>query len=280
MGAAALCVACRPARSHPPVVTIGRVEVTGLRGSDLAQWNAGREEVREIFIQALLREGRVDFANAKRPTSAPVSPWQVSLALVPSSGGLSAEVSLHQAEGEAWHHELGTFRPDGPKGKFGPGDLRGAMKQAAHVVFLRLSALQKTNGELLRDLASKDGCTSASAVDVLAERGNAAAVPVLLENLTGEDREGVRHAMGALVEMREPRAVPALIELARGQDSFFLREIVYAVGSIGGLEAEAYLDTMAEGHDDPSIRAAARESLAQLRSARSMESHRPTSPQK
>jgi hypothetical protein len=43
------------------------------------------------------------------------------------------------------------------------------------------------------------------------------------------------------------------------------REIVFALSAIGGDEAEAYLDVVASGHDDPLLRASAEKALGELR---------------
>jgi hypothetical protein len=68
--------------------------------------------------------------------------------------------------------------------------------------------------------------------------------------------------------MRARSAVPVLIDLARGRDMGFLQEIVFAVGEIGGPEAEAYLFTVAQGHDQPAIQAAARQALETMSASR------------
>ena len=60
--------------------------------------------------------------------------------------------------------------------------------------------------------------------------------------------------------------MPGLIDLGRAKEASFLREIVYALGAIGGEEAEAYLFTMAQGHDEPVIRASAQQALDELKS--------------
>jgi len=74
--------------------------------------------------------------------------------------------------------------------------------------------------------------------------------------------------MGALVEMKAGASVPVLIDLARGRDLGFVQEIVFAVGEIGGPEAEAYLYTMAQGHDAPAVQAAAQQALDTLYASR------------
>ena len=63
-------------------------------------------------------------------------------------------------------------------------------------------------------------------------------------------------------------APPALIDLSRGKEVGFLQEIVFALGEIGGSEAEAYLFTVAQGHDQPAIQAAAQQALDTLYASR------------
>ena len=56
-----------------------------------------------------------------------------------------------------------------------------------------------------------------------------------------------------------------LIEAANQRDLMFQREVVFAVGSIGGSDAEAYLDLVASGHDDALLRTSAEQALSELR---------------
>ena len=96
----------------------------------------------------------------------------------------------------------------------------------------------------------------------------------LLDKLKGDDADDVRRAIGGLVELKDPRAVPALIDLARAKDMVFLREIIFALGQIGGDEAEAYLYTVAQGHDQPAIRDVAQKALDEM-SARKARTEKP-----
>jgi len=101
-------------------------------------------------------------------------------------------------------------------------------------------------------------------VRVLTDRRNPAVVQALLGQLGGSDPDEVRRAIGALVELKEKRAVPLLIELGNAHDPVFLREVIYALAGIGGEEAQAYLYTVAQGHDNPAIRDAAQQALDEL----------------
>lgn len=161
----------------------------------------------------------------------------------------------------------------------GPEDRREATVRAVEGVLDDLAAsagaLVKASGmkdeELVKVLDDKAADAGSElrlkrfAVKVLADRKNPAAVPALLEQLKDDDLDEVRQAIGALVELKDPRAASAMIDAAHSRDNLFQREVVFALGAIGGEEAEAYLFTMAQGHDEPAIRAAAQQALDELK---------------
>ena len=139
-----------------------------------------------------------------------------------------------------------------------------AIAQAVESANLELSAVDKPDEALVKDLNDKDPRVREFAVRVLADRKNPAAAEPLLERLKRPEEDEVRRAIGGLIELKDPRAVSPLIDLAREKDLMFLREVIFALGAIGGDEAEAYLYTVAQGHDQPAIRAAAQQALDEL----------------
>lgn len=145
--------------------------------------------------------------------------------------------------------------------------LKRAMKTAVDSAHLQLVALGKPDDKLVEDLKAPTAAVRDAAVRALFERQHPAAVPPLTQRLHSEDAAVVRRTIGQLVELRDPRAVEPLIDLSRGKNHGFVREIIYAVGALGGDEAEAYLDTVAAGHDQPAVRQAAAEALRELRAA-------------
>jgi len=146
--------------------------------------------------------------------------------------------------------------------------LSSAVDQALDSARLLMAAFDKRDDALEKDLASSDGRVREFAARVLGERGNPAAADALLSELKGDDPDEVRRAIGALSQMHEERAVEPLIELAQAGETSFQREILYALGTLGGDEAEAYLYTVSEGHDEEAIREAAKEALDELHAAR------------
>jgi hypothetical protein len=138
------------------------------------------------------------------------------------------------------------------------------LEDLVHGARAQLDALDRSDGALVKELASSDARVRDAALDVLATRKNPRAVAPLIERLQSDDALLVRRGMGALVEMRATQAVPALIDLTRGKDPGFQRELVFALGAIGGDEARAYLYTVAQGHDSPGVREAAERALEEL----------------
>lgn len=142
------------------------------------------------------------------------------------------------------------------------GAVELALKDAATQAALLLSLLPKNDAELI---AIKDGRGRDFALSILAERRNPAALEPLIEKLKSDELDQVRRAIGGLLELRDVRAVPALIEASAAKDDMFQREIVFALGTLGGQEAEAYLQIVADGHDQPLMRASAQQALDELR---------------
>ncbi|HVE83262.1 MAG TPA: HEAT repeat domain-containing protein [Myxococcales bacterium] len=186
----------------------------------------------------------------------------------PDTGQVGAVLHLRRrTETGQVSYEVGEAS-DPPSSARSEATARAALGQALDRALrqgrLQLQAADKPDGELVKDLASGDKAVRESAVRVLTDRRNPAVVQALLDQLGGDEPDEVRRAIGALVEMKEKRAVAPLIELGDARDPTFLREVIYALGGIGGEEAQAYLYTVAQGHDQPAIREAAQQALDEL----------------
>lgn len=143
--------------------------------------------------------------------------------------------------------------------------LEDAIDDAIASAAVLLDAREKRDGALVKELQAPDPRTRQFAAQVLAERRHPAAAEALIAELAVDDPDRVRRAIGSLVELRERRAVGPLIELTKEKSPFFVREVLFALGALGGDEAEAYLYTVAQGHDEPGLREAAEEALEELR---------------
>jgi hypothetical protein len=113
------------------------------------------------------------------------------------------------------------------------------------------------------------------ALTLLARRRQSAALVPLLKKFASAAQtqkvDEVRSALGLLVELKNPAAVNPMIEALEGKDGS--PEFVFAIASIGGPDAEAYLELMAEGHSVSIIREAAQRGLEDLRAMKKRNQH-------
>lgn len=90
-------------------------------------------------------------------------------------------------------------------------------------------------------------------------------VPLLCTQLNQEEDVSMMLKMiGVLVQLKDKRAVTPLIELAQKKDPIFVTQLIFAIASIGGTEAEAYLDTVSHGHPNEDIQRSAHQALQEL----------------
>jgi len=263
-------------RDRKAQVFVERVEVDA-EGLERPPGALKPDEAKKIFEQALKADGRYVMVGAE----APVAEGE-------TRARLRAELFVEPPSEVLPRRLLGMLAvqwrsPDGPD-RFevdamatlpedpDPGLMRDFAAKLSRELLqqgvLILEALRKPDLVLVKDLNSKDTAVRDAAAQVLVERQRPEVIPELERLLASDDPAKIRRAMGGLVELKARGAVPALIDLARGKDLGFLREVIYALGSIGGEEAEAYLFTVSQGHDQPLIREAADEALAELRTTR------------
>ncbi|RKH59204.1 HEAT repeat domain-containing protein [Corallococcus llansteffanensis] len=273
-------------RSQAPRYPVAPVELSGDTVQDNALLGFGPDGVRELFSDALETSGRFELVGDEVPKKA--RPWRLSLE-VPftrevlkdgnphSFAEVGANLSLERFGGAMpQRYEVvglgeAPVQEDSQEGRRAAmrAALESVLRQVTESASMQLAALERTDEALVADLRAADARMREFALRTLAERKHPAAAPLLIERLKDtSDADAVRRTIGALAEMKAKSAVPALIDLARGRDSSFLQEIVFAVGEIGGPEAEAYLYTVAQGHDTPSVQAAAQQALDTLYASR------------
>ena len=142
--------------------------------------------------------------------------------------------------------------------------LQEALQAAVAALRDQVEARRKTDAQLLADLSAKDAHVRDYAIRVLADRRSPAAVPVLIERLHDENSDIVKRAAGALTAIGDRRAVVPMIELTRKRTSEQVGPLLYAIASLGGAEAEAFLYTLESGSPDEEVRRAARGAYADL----------------
>ncbi|MBZ4421860.1 HEAT repeat domain-containing protein [Myxococcus sp. RHSTA-1-4] len=283
----AICVVLLGAcRSQAPRHPMAPVEVSGATVRDNALLGLAPEGVGVLLTDALKATGRFEAPKEDAPRE--VRPWRMTLD-VPftrevlkdgdprSFAEVGANLELERfGANHPQHYEVvglgeAPVLEDTPAGRQAAmrEALRSALRQVAESAALQLAALERNDEALVQDLKASDSRIREFALRTLAERQHPSAAPLLIERLKeASDAETVRKTMGALVEMKARVAVPVLIDLARGRDLGFVQEIVFAVGEIGGPEAEAYLYTVAQGHDAPAVQAAAQQALDTLYAVR------------
>ncbi len=284
---ALLLAACTGSGKHP----VAGVEVQGATVQGNALLGMTPPQVEALVLDVVRGHGRFTVVDSKssRVREAKGADVPVTLVLeVPFTResekaereGPHAEVGVlltvrRKVDGVTHRYELEGFgqraieRPADPQARQEAmrAALEEAVRSAVDGAHVQLRALRSKDAALVAKLEGGEGPEREAALAVLTERGHPAAVDVLIERL-GSDAEPdqVRRAMGALAELREERAVRPLIESTRGRDAGFIREVVFALAQIGGEEATAYVFTVAQGHDDPLVRAAAEQALGELQS--------------
>jgi hypothetical protein len=284
-----LLLALGACRERPARFPVAKVQLTGVTLVDNSLLGLGREQVQARLLEVLERTERFELPGEK-PALRTSPPWTLTLE-VPftreaqregstrtfAEVGASLVLEQRGSDGAPRYEVVGLGEM--PIGTQDGTDARrealraalaSALVQVAEAAVLQLSAVERPNDALVQDLRATDPRVREFALRVLADRRQPAAAPLLIERLHDGDPVAVRQAIGALVEMRTPEAVGALIELGRGKDLGFQQEILFALGEIGGEEAEAYLYTVAQGHDQPAMRAAAQDALDTLHTSRKL----------
>lgn len=194
---------------------------------------------------------------------------EVQVALELFTNTAQGDVDRTLAEGQA-------RRPTGSEGGIDPAvrlaafdaALDAALHEAVVALTWQLEARKKTDAALIADLSALDARVRDYAVRALADRRNPAAVPALLARLQDDNPVVVRRTVGALVAIGDIRAVRPLIELTKKRPPALVAEILYALGSLGGAEAESFLYTLESGSPDEEVRRAASEAFVDLRRKR------------
>lgn len=190
---------------------------------------------------------------------------EVAVNLEMSSSGPQGDVDRLLAEGEA-RRPTGADDTLDPAARHAAFDaaLDAALREAVNALKEQIDAHGKTDNQLVADLSSPDARVRDYAIRVLADRRSPAAVPQLIQRLQDANPDIARRAAGALIAVGDRRAVRPLIEMTRRRRPEDVGPILYAIGSLGGPEAEAFLFTLESGSPDEEIRRAAKGAYADL----------------
>lgn len=120
--------------------------------------------------------------------------------------------------------------------------------------------------ETVAALGSPEEWRRLLAIQACARRKLSAAAPTLMGLVKDEGQSSavVVSAVGALVAMGATDAAGVIIDACRQREPEYVVQMIFALGALGGREAEAYLFTVQSGHPDPQVRGAAAEALEEL----------------
>ncbi len=271
--ASALALVACP-KSDKPLVQ--RTEIDVFEGREVVRWEAPQLVAR---LESAL--GRAGFSLlGDRPIPNGVKPWRISIAARidepdPAEelpGSATVVLSLRQ-KGSADSFDVDASEQTAADSN-SVEDVQAAsvkaldlsLAEAAHEARATIDLQAQPDEPLVKALSSSEAPVRSAALRLLARRRHSAALPALLERLKEEDLSVLRRTIGLLVELKDQKAVPAIIEASRGRNLVVQREVVFAIAAIGGDEAEAYLDVVATGHDDPLVRSSAEKALSELKS--------------
>lgn len=248
-------------KTKPAPITIGRVVLDAPRAYDAAP--AQREALRNKLVSYLEADGSVTLKEGEKDATH-VLQVRVGEALLgadgQAAGGVPAQVRLRPIGKEPLFEAIG--RGTSSDALVGPFE---AFVDAWKVI-LRQRQLEAGDTQALLDgLNDPDSRVRDDAIVRLGERRDKLAVPRLCKLLDEESRpELILRAIGSLVSIGDAAAVEPLIALSSRKDPHFVLQIIFAVGSIGGRTAEAFLVTMASGHPVEAVRQGAEQALAEL----------------
>jgi hypothetical protein len=274
--AAAVC--CN--RLPPGAVAVGTLVVSEANLARVPELALPPQQIRREMTVALektrhfaVREGasarvRLDVESARR-LSGEREAADVQLVLELSAASPEGELERTVAEGSG----RATTSPDAGNdaaARLAAFDaaLQAALEDAARGLAWQLESRRKTDDELVRDLSDPDPRVRDYAVRSLADRRSPAVVPQLIARLEDDNPAVALRAVGALVAIGDRRAVEPLIEMTHKRPPQLVAQVLYALASLGGPTAEAFLYTLESGATDDEVRHAATEALAELRRKR------------
>ena len=269
-------VAC----SKPSRPWIDRLQVDAFEGGEVASLSKDQLEQRLV---AKLEAAKFVVAKAGQKIPDDVKPWRLQLAAGLSEPDLERQTSSvvlalelqHSGQSEpfAIDSRVQVKAPAGNDVEAMQSTIRDALDDALGRAVRQSAALisleDANEATLVGKLPDADPAVRDAAIRVLVRKHHKAALPALLERLKTDDLDTLRGVIGLLVELRAPESVDPLVEAANQRGPSFQREVVFAVGAIGGDDAEAYLDLVASGSDDPLLRASAAQALLELRQKKS-----------
>jgi len=288
IAACAVALSCN--RLPPGAVAVGALTVSEANLARAPELGVPGDQVRKELKSALertrhfaVREGasarvRLELESARRvaPDGADV---QLVLELTALSPEGDPERTVSEGAGRASAPaDAGTAKLARPNAF--EAALRAALEDASRGLAWQLESRRRTDEELSRDLDDPDPRVRDYAIRALADRRSPKVVPQLIARLEDDNPAVALRAVGALVAIGDRRAVEPLIEMTRKRPPQLVAQVLYALASLGGPTAEAFLYTLESGSPDDEVRRAATEALVELRRKRDDASAHDVRPQR
>jgi len=285
LAALALAAACKSSTPHGALavgrLVVGEAALAGKPeiGESVEQLRVELRDALEASGRFTLREGspasvQLEIDRAQRTLAPPSTPdplqpleerevADVAVTLEMTSPGAQGDIDRLVAEGSARRATNADDSLD-PAVRHAAFDsaLDAALRAAVAALRDQIDERNKGEAALIQDLS--DPSLRDYAIRVLADRRSRAAVPALIDRLQDRSPEIARRAAGALIAIGDRRAVPALIEMTHHRGTEDVGSILYAIASLGGPEAEAFLFTLESGAPDEETRRNARAAYGEL----------------
>ena len=277
-GALGLMVSCTKGAPFKASWSTSRVALD-VRADELERVGLVESAARAWFEKRLREEGFVQGVDVREASAS----WSVEVVVSLQADEESTDATGFQFDLEMSEKNSGTHFKDSrievwkttpqtpveePRALVQPAYESG-IAQASRFARALAQGLARPSEVLVRALGSNDSAEREAALQILTVRKHSAVFHVWAERLKESNPLTVRRAIGALVELGDVRAAPLVIEASRARDEVFQREVVFAIGAIGGDEAEAYLYTVAQGHESALLRKSADLALSELRTRHS-----------
>lgn len=257
----------------------------------------GGEPVDKAPLEAAMRDVMRDWdAFAFRNADPDETGWQVDLRI-----GLATERTADEGEGMKRRaakvalrlHALGDVERepdelrvealvsrDEPASKPRAAVVADAVREAGRRLQVSMDLHWGDEAAVMAALDSDEEWRRREAIEVAGVRQLRPAVPKLMAMVRDTETlpDIATQAVGALVDIGAPEAAGAIIDACRRKSPTFVVSMVYALGQLGGREAEAYLFTVSQGHPHPEVKAAAERALEELDGRRRRRAKDPAAP--
>jgi hypothetical protein len=180
--------------------------------------------------------------------------------------GVGGTISLKEVGGEGAFETTVLDIADEPATVPFDEAVERALIKGAEQLAIAMKLQTGSDGELLEQLDASNEQIKGQAIELVGKRKIQKAVPKLMQIVRdpAATDDVVLKAIGSLVQIGDQEASGAIIDAGKNRSPESMLQLLFALGQLGGLEAEAYLFTVQNGHPDPLVRQSATDALKEL----------------